>query len=190
MATCPNCNAQINSTGSFCVNCGANLVQVSQASVINNGLPNQSFQGNSQSKLHCPNCKSHNISISTESSVDGAISTYHGGFSSTHVSNTHRNYWFCSDCGTKFRNIQNLEEELQKAKNRPIVSMIISIICAIIAVVLGIKMTSSVFGFMFIGLFVGFLVAAIVFFCYIFVYSSRVKKLRQELQYLSYNCFN
>jgi len=68
--------------------------------------------------------------------------------------------------------------------------MIISIICAIITVILGVKITSSVFGVMFIGLFCGFLAATIVFFCYIFVYSNRVKKLKQELQYLSYNCFN
>ena len=82
-------------------------------------------EANSQNakKLHCPNCKSHNIAISTETSIDGAVTSSFGGsarVASTRFNNTHRNYWFCSDCGSKFRNIQNLEEEIAKVKNKKI----------------------------------------------------------------------
>ena len=69
-------------------------------------------------RLHCPQCKGEQITPIVESSVDGAMTTHssNGRFSSTTVSNTHRNYWMCSTCGNKFRNIQNLEQEIEKMK--------------------------------------------------------------------------
>ena len=134
-------------------------------------------------KLHCPNCKSHNISISTESSVGGAVTSTHGNMSVTSVSNTHRNFWFCADCGTKFRNIQNLEEEINKCKYTHFIGWIIGVICAFIFII---GINNSPIGFLLFP----FLIAAIVFIIMGFVSKSKLEKKKKELEYLKENCFN
>ena len=145
-------------------------------------------------KLHCPNCKSHNIAISTETSIDGAVTSSFGGssrVSSTSVKNTHRNYWFCSDCGAKFRNIQNLEEEIAKTKKLPTTYTIGAIICAILCIILFSVASSSLMGWLFFGSFaIGSTVGAIVFFIYIFVAKNKLTQLEAELADLKQRCFN
>ena len=144
-----------------------------------------------QKKLHCPNCKSVHISISTETSIDGAVTTHGGGFSSTHVSNTHRNFWFCHDCGTKFRNLQNLLEEIKKVKKNPIVFGVLAAIFALVAVIFFIKSGDSwlyetvfrIWGYM-------LLVLAAVSSVFIFVSKKKFKKLIEEYNYLQVNCFD
>lgn len=134
-------------------------------------------------KLHCPNCKSHNISISTESSVGGAVTSTYGNTSVTSVSNTHRNFWFCSDCGTKFRNIQNLEDEINKCKYTHFIAWIIGAILAIIFIV---AIKNSVIGFLLFP----FAIGAVVFIIMGFVSKSKLDKKKKELEYLKENCFN
>ncbi len=145
-------------------------------------------------KLHCPNCKSHNIAISTETSVEGAVTSSFGGgarVSSTRFNNTHRNYWFCSDCGSKFRNIQNLEEEIAKVKKQPTSYTIGAVIFAIISIILFSMAGSSFLGWYFFGSFaVGCTVAAIVFFVYIFVAKNKLTNLTAELADLKQKCFD
>lgn len=171
MQICPKCNAKVKD-GVTCSVCGAQLSQKTSG------------------RLHCPNCKSNNISISTESSVDGAISASRGRVSATTVSNTHRNYWFCSDCGTKFRNIQNLEEEISKYKNVPTILLVVSIIAVVIIAGFIYVASGSSIGFLMIPPIFIFSIVALVTFCLSFVYKGRLKKMRAELEYLNTNCFN
>lgn len=137
-----------------------------------------------QRKLHCPNCKSTNIAISTESSVTGAVTTGHGRFASTTVSNDHKNFWFCSDCGTKFRNIQNLEEEIVKTKKSVTVGIVFTIIVVILAVV---NLLGNPFGRIIAG---PAFFAAIIFALVTLSFKSKVKKLTKELEDLKVNCFD
>ena len=144
-------------------------------------------------RLHCPQCKSHNITITTESSVDGAVTTHssNGRYSSTRVSNTHRNFWVCSDCGTKFRNIQNLEEEIKSNKKAIKTCIITTVISFIVSLFFIINIISKPFSVIFFGAMAGFSsIFTIVAFVYIFVYKSRVAKMEAERQYLIENCFN
>ncbi len=180
MSICKNCNANVPEGTKFCPSCGASMLATAQA-------PQQQSQAN---KLHCPNCKSHNISISTESSVNGAVTTHHGSFSSSRVSNTHRNFWFCSDCGTKFRNIQNLEEEIKNTKLTPIILSIMGLISAIIGIYFFVNSSEALISFLFQMYGFAALLAAFLFFIVALSYSSKRKKMIQELEYLKKNCFN
>lgn len=177
MATCQNCKTELPEGTAFCPSCGTKTAAVETPTAATGSK-----------KLHCPQCGSHNISITTESSVNSAVSTHHGGVSSTHVSNTHRNYWMCSDCGAKFRNIQNLEEEIAKSKKTPIAFFILAIIAAIIAIYFFSKGT-GMFGFLYTGYKVASVFAAIMFVCLALYSKSKLKKMQAELEYLKKNCF-
>lgn len=107
---CSKCGNQIADGDSFCGKCGA-VTSVKQQNTVSTA---QTTNG-----LHCPNCKSRNLAITTESSVNGGLTTHHGAGSITSFSNSHRNYWICNDCGSKFRNIQNPEEDL-KSKSKSV----------------------------------------------------------------------
>ncbi len=183
---CPNCNANLPDGSAFCTSCGTK---------IGTAAPQQTPTNHVQSrKLHCPNCKSHNIAISTESSITAATTVGQGNFASTMVSNNHKNFWFCSDCGTKFRNIQNLEEEIAKENKSLIVYYIGSPVAFILFIVLLIVNNNYFgdWGFLtpLISAFIFTSVIAVVFFIAIFFTKSKIKKLNAEREYLKVNCFN
>ncbi len=182
MSTCPNCKTTYPEGAAFCNACGTKLEESKQ--------PQQQTNDQFSKKMHCPNCKSHNISISTETSISGAVSTHVGRFSSTSVSNTHRNYWFCSDCGTKFRNIQNLEEEIKKSKSTPYILWVLGAIAGFLCVRNLVASQLSAMGFFLIPYVVATLFVAVGFVVGGFVTKKKNKKNIEELQYLKENCFD
>lgn len=187
MSFCPQCGQQVADGLRFCSNCGAQQVQDAPATQSQT----TTVQPTDVRKLHCPNCRSTNIVITTEDSVSGALTTGSGHIAATTVETKHRNYWICCDCGTKFRNIQNLEEELAKAKKAPVFVGIWFALALAVTIYLLINSANNPFG--------GFLmlpftfiagITALVTFVFIFVYKNRAKKLEQELDYLKEYCFN
>ncbi|MBQ7779612.1 MAG: zinc ribbon domain-containing protein [Clostridia bacterium] len=184
MSICPNCNTNLPDGASFCASCGTKI-----GTDAPQQAPSAPING---SKLHCPNCKSHNLTVTTESSITGAVSTHsHGGrFSSTHVSNNHQTFWICGDCGTKFRNIQSLEEEIIKYKNQPLLFFIVAAIAAIISVVWFINSQNSPVGFLFGGMIIITAICAIVFVCIGFSWRGKLAKMKAELADLKNRCFN
>lgn len=183
MAFCSKCGATMDNDVVFCPSCGAKPTTAQPQ-------PQSITQSRQTVKLHCPQCRSTNISINTESSVDGALTTSRGALSATKVSNTHRNFWFCKECGTKFRNIQNLEEEIVKTEKSRKLCMVVSIIAAIISAFLIIKsLEEPVLGFLMLSYTIVPVVFAVVCFCFIFVYKGRVKKMKAECDWLKRNCF-
>ena len=184
---CSKCGQQIEENSPFCSKCGNPTG--AKSPVANN--VSQQVRSGAANKLHCPNCKSHNISITTESSVSGAVTTSYGNMAATSVSNTHRNFWICTDCGTKFRNIQNLEEEIAKTRKSQTIVKVVSIIAIIIFVLMLVMLLDNPFMVLFLGsfMFVSFVVA-IVCFCFIFVYGKRARKMEAERDYLKQNCFD
>lgn len=141
-------------------------------------------------KLHCPNCKSTNITITTESSVNGGVTAHHGSVSTTTMSNTHRNFWICSDCGTKFRNIQSLEEEIKKTKITPFILALLGVVGAIIAIFFFANAGDSIFKGFPIIMGGGAALGALIFFIMTFVSFSKTKKMEEELAYLKEKCFD
>lgn len=190
MSFCPQCGHSVADGVRFCPGCGAQQPQTQPAAPAAAPvavLP----QAAAARKLHCPNCRSTNIAITTESSVTGGLSTSRGNVTATSLSNVHRNYWICSDCGTKFRNIQNLEDELVKAKKSPIFVGVWFVLALIVTIFLvGNSMNNPIGGFIMLPFTFASGITALVTFIFIFVYSGRAKKLEQELAYLKENCFN
>ena len=97
--------------------------------------------------------------------------------------NTHRNYWMCSSCGCKFRNIQNLEEEIrntEKIVKRGIIGTILWAVFTILTIILG--------GFGFFHII--YILAIFLFVAAIIYLKNRIAKLNDERAYLKKRCFN
>ncbi len=141
-------------------------------------------------KIHCPKCKSFNLIPSTENAVGGAITTTTGNLSVTTVSNDHKNYWICRDCGTKFKNLSSLDEEIAKAKRNTVGYCITSIVGTVLVLAALIFLNSMDFAFIIAPICATPFVCAVVF-CIAFVTEKlKIKKLITEKSYLEINCFD
>ncbi len=182
MSICPNCNSSLQENAIFCASCGSKVSPDTPQQVRNHS-----------SKLHCPQCKSHNLMVTTESSVTGAVTTSSrsGRISSSHVSNNHQTFWVCGDCGTKFRNIQSLDEEIKKYKNSPTIFFVLAIVAAIICIYLSVNsMSNPLAGFMLGGYAVGSGIAVVIFICCGLYNKSKLRKMNVELEELKIKCFD
>lgn len=129
MKFCSHCGKQIDDQAGFCPACGQtqNVVQPNQPNVTQ--------------RLHCPTCKSNQLSPIVETEISGGTALNHSvtrknSVSAFNMKNTHRNYWMCQSCGHKFRNIDNLNEEIAtqaKAQKSCLYSAILFAILSIIA---------------------------------------------------------
>lgn len=179
MSFCPNCGKELVEGVSFCSNCGYGL----QSS----GTPKRQSRPANSRQLHCPECRSTSISPVVETEITGGTSLNHSfskknSVSSMQFNNTHRNYWMCSNCGCKFRNLQNLEEELktnQGLVKRGIVGTILLAILTLLWIV--------TIGFEFFSILMIFIILMVV--VAIFILKNRVTKLSEERAYLKKNCF-
>ncbi len=183
MSFCQNCGNQLAEGTKFCQTCGKPVGSAAvqpAAQQVNSNLQQRG-------RVHCPNCKSCNLTVTTESSVSGGITTHHGGVSATRMSSTHRNYWICSDCGTKFRNIQSLEEEIAKSKKSRTTLFVTG---AILLVLFLAVLINNAAGFFAIPYLIGMGIATLV--CLIGGLSATksIKNCLTELEYLKVNCFN
>lgn len=180
MSFCQNCGNELNEGAHFCGNCGYDQ----QASVPAPRSPRAS----GAKRLHCPDCKSSDISPIVETDITGGTSLNHSfskrnSVSAMQFNNTHRNYWVCSSCGCKFRNLQNLEEELKNTKNL----FTRGIIGIVFMIVLTFFFTTAV-GFGFFSLLCIFLI--LLFIVASFILKNRISKLSEEREYLKKCCFN
>lgn len=184
MKYCPKCGSQMADDADFCIRCGTactnNTGDIQQV----NATPARA----SGRQLHCPSCISVNISPVVETTNTGGIAfstpvSRRLGITNYSNNNIHRNYWVCSSCGEKFRNIQNLKEELTALTKKDKPALILAIISAIFAVMCSINLTMFfMFGWIFWGL--------AILITIVFVSNrTKIKKLHAELSYLKRNCF-
>lgn len=220
MAFCTKCGSSVAEGAAFCTNCGnpqnvapAAPVYTAPAAPVAPVAPAPTYAAPvapapnyvapaapvaptyvppapTTGQLHCPNCKGANLTPVVETSVDGALTTSRGHVSATRVNNTHRNYWMCGTCGNKFRNIQNLQEEIVKTEKSVTSAGIMAVIGAILCFIFCMMADGAgMLGFFYWSFIVFFGLFAIVSFCYIFVYKGRAEQMKQELAYLQKNCF-
>lgn len=138
-------------------------------------------------RLHCPQCRSTAITPVVETEISGGTSFNHSlsrrnSISSMKFNNIHRNYWMCSNCGHKFRNLQNLEEELAYMEKGVKTMAISAIIFAVV----------SIFFWAVIGpgiALVGCFLVALLLFGF-FYYKHKRDDLQGEWTYLKKHCFN
>lgn len=178
MSFCRHCGTELSEATRFCPTCG----QSQQAS------PSPVRQPRANSKrLHCPNCRSTSISPVVETEVTSAMSLNHAisrknSISSHGFNNTHRNYWMCSECGNKFRNLQNLEEELSKHRKN-VKSAMIGIILVVIIMILSLIIN----GFSFLHILM--LPALLLIIAAVNITRNKITELENERVYLKKNCF-
>lgn len=138
--------------------------------------------------LHCPECKSTKISPIVETSNNGGYAVNNSMTRKTSVSNitlnsTHRNYWMCSNCGSKFRNVQNLQEEITSEKKKVTGFGILSVLIVIMTIVCIAASYIAAFGPV-------LAILAVVSFGNLLISTKKVSAMSKELIYLKENCFN
>ncbi len=182
MKRCGRCNTHIADETKYCPNCGektGNAVGAQRTRTPARSIHN---------KLHCPYCGSRELSMTTESSVGSGMTTnINKKTAMTVLSNTHKNFWMCHECGRKFRNIQNLEEEIAGEENK--IRMFTKLqavlgICSVVMALMGLLVP-----FLFIISVVGFFGVAL----WGFLKSMAVKQcapLKKELSFLKKRCFD
>ena len=179
MSYCQNCGTEVQDNVKFCPNCG----QGQRTSEI---LIHQNRNNNGK-RLHCPNCGSTSISPIVETEVNSGLTMSHSigrknSISSTGFYNTHRNYWMCGECGQKFRNLQNLEEELKKHRSN-VTRAIIGIV--LIAVIMIASVAIDGLGFLHVIMIpsLAIIIAAVV------ITRKKIESLEKERAYLKKHCF-
>lgn len=180
MRFCQNCGNELEDGALFCSSCG----QSQQSSAPPARRPRTS----NPKRLHCPKCRSTALSPVVETEISGGTAMHHSFSRKNSVSgfrfnNTHRNYWMCGECGHKFRNIQNLEEELASL-HKTVKSAVLGVI---LLAVLGLLSCVTIgFGFTLV-LLVPVIVLVIIA---IFILKNRIGKMEAERNYLKQNCFS
>lgn len=174
MSYCTKCGAEVPEESLFCGSCGNRI----KADVAVPAEEVQTENLRQRKKMHCPVCKGRNFSPTTEAtSHQGASYRLTKRVSVGGGTTTNRTYWLCADCGKKFRNIQELEEDVNKYKK------LISISGGMTVLVLFmILIAPEIWVIMFlpllccVGLTLGFWIC--------------LHQLKKELEYLKTNCFD
>lgn len=190
MNYCPTCGTQLHDNAAFCENCGTRLSGASEP--IPSAVPTRNTGGR---KLHCPECGGTSLAPVVESTNEGGVAvssplTRRVGVTSYSNTTTHRNYWMCQDCGHKFRNLQNLREELTRESKR----MKALLICGIIFTLLTLPFALMAASNEFLGLFLTFPVVLlaigdILFWVGWFITRNKVAQMSEEERYLKSRCF-
>ncbi|MBQ8359923.1 MAG: zinc ribbon domain-containing protein [Oscillospiraceae bacterium] len=175
MKYCSHCGQQIDENSQFCPGCGNAQTPASQP-VTSNGI-----------HLHCPKCKGTRFSPVVETDVKSGFSVHTAAtknlsFSNTQLKSIHRDYWMCQTCGTKFRNIENLEAEIATVSKSMKLTMIFCILFTVLSILCPIAEVglACILSVPFAILLGGFHLH----------YRIQCKKLTEEKEYLSTNCFN
>ena len=102
MGYCPNCGKEITGNPAFCPECGTK--QGGQQPVRRNTSP--------RGRLHCPSCRSTNLTPVIESSgTIGSVGRISKNIAVTGTNVNNKSFWMCQDCGHKFRNLEDLIAE-------------------------------------------------------------------------------
>ena len=180
MKYCQNCGKELDDSAKFCVHCGH-----SQSAPVHAVQPQTSTIGGKH--LHCPECRSTQLSPIVETDVQGGYAVNRSvgrkwGVSAFDLKSTHRNYWICGQCGHKFRNIQNLKEELAVLQRSLRAFYFLAALLAVIALV------PVLFGD---SLPVFLIITYIALAAFLFgILKKKKVALTRELEYLNTHCFD
>lgn len=179
MGFCPNCGTKLEEGAHFCSNCGQG--RQNEVSAV------KQTRASGGRRLHCPNCHSTSLSPVVETEITGGTSLNHSfsrrnSVSSMQFNNTHRNYWMCSECGNKFRNLQNLEEEIAKLQKA-----VTSAIAGLILIAVLILLNMIVVGFNSLVLIM--IIPTVILALAVPYVKNKIRELEKEKIYLKRNCF-
>lgn len=189
MKHCQNCGQQIEDSAKFCQGCGCTQGEATADSTSQS-------QTSGRKRLHCPDCKSTLFTPIVETTNNGGQAihmraTRRVGVTSYTASSTHRNYWMCQSCGTKFRNLQNLKEELTSESKQKTGNMYLFFVSGGGDLLLyRMAMVSEGAKLILFPFIILLTVTAIVCFYLWMKKKSNVKRMTEEKEYLEANCFD
>ncbi len=213
MKFCHSCGKPYQEGTAYCEQCGAQLTQATAPEAAVQDVVYAQAQGG-QGKVHCanPQCRSTALSPVVETSLN---TTTHGkGYSGTQgclgyllfgpcgllcgncgqsqtttTKSTNRTYWVCQKCGNKFRNLQDLEEEIANMDKNSTVFIALSAFMGILMIILWGCAA-------YLGGAVGMFVVWFSIFMIVFLgiagigHFKKVKQLKEERESLLRNCFD
>lgn len=106
MRYCPNCGNQLAEETRFCPTCGTEQQNGQKPIQRNTGT---------RKRLHCPNCRSTNLTPVIEStSTIGSVGRISKNIALTETNVNNKSFWMCQECGHKFRNLEDLIQENER----------------------------------------------------------------------------
>lgn len=182
MKYCKHCGKEIGDA-KFCPHCGK---------------PQHTEQESrtGRRRLHCPQCRSEQLSAVTEATQTGGVATSSRltrnvavtGYSANTVN---RHYWMCQECGHKFRNLEDLNDEIMKeskqAKGAKIAAIVFGVFCLFI--VLG-MMADEVMMVLMLMPAVMLLLICVIFFVIWLTTKKKVERMTAEKVHLERHCFD
>lgn len=187
---CKKCGNQVDDESKFCARCGTPVSGEEQTQ-----SPDAGSHVMGGKRLHCPECGGTRLNAIVESTTTGAVGintamTRRVGVSGYNFDTTHRNYWLCHNCGSKFRNLQNLREENNAVTKKKRIALVLTLVFLLLMLVCIVAMNEAkAVGFLFAPLLVVSLTMTLVMLGLWAKSALQVKKMNQEIAYLEANCF-
>lgn len=189
MKFCPTCAAQLNDSAAFCESCGTPVSRQEEPIAP----PVRRPRGKN---LHCPECGGNRLSPVVESTNNGGVAvsspmTRRVGVTTYTSTTTHRNYWMCQDCGHKFRNLQNLKEEIAAESKRMKSCFICGIIFGVICLLFGpFAAGDQVVALFTLPVLIFLVIGDLLFWGIWLTTRNKVTKMMEEKRYLVSRCFD
>ena len=148
-----------------------------------------------RSRLHCPHCRSGQLIAVSEADGTTGVATHsritrNFGVTSYSSNTVTRYYWMCRDCGHRFRNLEDLNKELDKeTENERISKKVVIVIGYVYLFLILAMMTPGMVG---LCLFAAVLCSPIaVFFLILWSISKKkVEQMTKDKAFLEQHCFD
>lgn len=191
MKYCPTCGTQISDSAAFCSECGTHIPGITD---VKNTV--QSNRRTGRKSIHCPECGSTNLAPIVESENNGGVAvsspiSQRMGMTSYSSVTTHRNYWVCQDCGYKFRNLDNLKEELTKKSKLLKPLLIIGILATVMLLLMGIILSGNkLFMVIMLPIMIPCITCDIIVWAFWVRTRREVENMTEEKRHLERHCFS
>lgn len=159
MKKCLFCGLDNEDETLFCKGCGRKfpITNKKVCKSISDEINDKITIDTQRKQIYCPDCKSTHLQATVETSTSvrttgnnyslekgiigrllfgtpGFLLGSVGKKQRTYVDTQNRNYQICSDCGNKFRNIEDWSEEINHKEQAAKVNLVLTIIFSVIAV--------------------------------------------------------
>lgn len=154
---CHKCGKKLDDGTKFCPDCGTELTSSSaenNAAVAPKPTESRAPISAAGKKVVCPVCRSKNLQVISE---DHSVTQTKGGYSNTRGClgylllgpfgllcgnrklkttnyNIHKTFWVCSDCGHKFRNLEDWKKELDSNRKGVKLLTILSAVLLVLSI--------------------------------------------------------
>lgn len=135
---CIKCGSQIIEGQAFCGNCGTavNLNENNQNEISYSQAPHERMS------MHCPRCGNTKLQAVASNKIASSMTMGRRVGKKSAISNTAYNsitetYWFCSNCGMKFRDLDELQMIISQDKRAVKICQIFLIVSVIACFLFG-----------------------------------------------------